>query len=98
MVFTIRKMPHLHKKGVMYRLRSFPSKKAMKKMRTRLKEETASRGRLNWPLKLMVELLNPMIQGWRNYLRSSGCRSKYGKPFPSESGLVHPEEIETVLE
>ncbi|WP_246358749.1 group II intron maturase-specific domain-containing protein [Paenibacillus phytorum] len=51
----------------MYRLRSFPSKKAMKKMRTRLKEETASRGRLNWSLKLMVELLNPMIQGWRNF-------------------------------
>ncbi|MEC0264532.1 group II intron maturase-specific domain-containing protein [Paenibacillus anseongense] len=42
---------------------SFP----MKKMRTRLNEETASRGRLTWPLKQTVELLNPMIQGWRNY-------------------------------
>ncbi|TCM87929.1 group II intron reverse transcriptase/maturase [Paenibacillus sp. BK033] len=65
--FDYRKMPHLHKKGAMYRLRCFPSKKAMKKMRTRVKEETASRGRLQWPLKFMVDLLNPMIQGWRNY-------------------------------
>ncbi|WP_317618290.1 group II intron maturase-specific domain-containing protein [Paenibacillus sp. PL91] len=65
--FHHRKMPYLHKNGTKYRLRSFPSKKAMKKMRTRVKEETATKGRLNWPLKLMVELLNPMIQGWRNF-------------------------------
>ncbi|CAG7655090.1 reverse transcriptase domain-containing protein [Paenibacillus allorhizosphaerae] len=65
--FHHRKMPFLHKNGTLYRLRSFPSKKAMKKMRTRVKEETAPRGRLQWPLKLMVEMLNPMIQGWRNY-------------------------------
>jgi len=65
--FHHRKMPYLHKNGTKYRLRSFPSKKAMKKMRTRVKEETASRGRLNWSLNLMVDLLNPMIQGWRNF-------------------------------
>ncbi|RKN59704.1 group II intron reverse transcriptase/maturase [Paenibacillus ginsengarvi] len=65
--FHHRKMPYLHKKGTVYRLRSFPSKKAMKKMRLRVKEETASRGLLNWPLNRMVDFLNPMIQGWRNY-------------------------------
>ncbi|WP_373463765.1 group II intron maturase-specific domain-containing protein [Paenibacillus sp. V4I9] len=36
-------------------------------MRTRVKEETASRGLLNCQLNMMVKLLNPMIQGWRNY-------------------------------
>ncbi|WP_373461101.1 reverse transcriptase domain-containing protein [Paenibacillus sp. V4I5] len=36
--FHHRKMPYLHKNGVMYRLRSFPSKKAMKKMRLRVKK------------------------------------------------------------
>jgi RNA-directed DNA polymerase len=65
--FHHRKMPYLHKNGVMYTLRSFPSKKAMKKMRLRVKEETSPRGRLQWSLKLMMEILNPMIQGWRNY-------------------------------
>lgn len=65
--FHHRKMPYLHKKGTIYVLRSFPSKKAMKRMRSRVKEETAPRGRLQWSLQSMVELLNPMIQGWRNY-------------------------------
>nr|WP_240159887.1 group II intron reverse transcriptase/maturase [Paenibacillus aceris] len=65
--FHHRKMPYLHRTGTKYRLRSFPSKKAMKKMRTRVKEETASRGLLNCQLNMMVKLLNPMIQGWRNY-------------------------------
>ncbi|MDQ0885888.1 hypothetical protein QFZ81_000976 [Paenibacillus sp. V4I9] len=65
--FHHRKMPYLHKTGTKHRLRSFPSKKAMKKMRTRVKEETASRGLLNCQLNMMVKLLNPMIQGWRNY-------------------------------
>jgi hypothetical protein len=62
-----RKMAYLHKNGRKYRLRSFPSKKALTKMRTRMKEETASRGRLSWLLNLMVDLLNPMIQGWRHF-------------------------------
>ncbi|MCY9670878.1 reverse transcriptase/maturase family protein, partial [Paenibacillus alginolyticus] len=56
--FHHRKMPYLHKNGVMYRLRSFPLKKAMKKIRLCVKEETSPRGGLQWSLKLMVEKLN----------------------------------------
>jgi RNA-directed DNA polymerase len=63
-----RRLPMLRKGGwVAHILRSFPSEKAMKKMRTQVKEVTAPRNRLMWSLNDMVKVLNPKIQGWRNY-------------------------------
>lgn len=63
-----RKLPIIRKSGATsYILRSFPSKKAMKKMKSVVKEETAPRQRLPWNLNDMVKVLNPKIQGWRNY-------------------------------
>ena len=35
-----------------------------------MKEETSPRNRLHWTPQQMVETLNPMIQGWRNYYGS----------------------------
>ncbi|KPV44506.1 group II intron reverse transcriptase/maturase [Alicyclobacillus ferrooxydans] len=65
--FHHRRLPKLFKKGKFYDLRSFPSKKAMKKMRAKVKEVTAPRSRLFWSPKQMVDKLNPIIQGWKNY-------------------------------
>lgn len=48
-------------------LRSYPSKKAMKSMRQKVKEVTEPRNRLYWTMNQMVEELNPKIQGWKNY-------------------------------
>lgn len=48
-------------------LRSYPSKKAMKKMREKVKEATEPRNRLFWTMNQMVQELNPKIQGWKNY-------------------------------
>jgi group II intron reverse transcriptase/maturase len=48
-------------------LRSYPSKKAMKKMKQKVKEVTEPRSRLFWTMNLMVKELNPKIQGWKNY-------------------------------
>ncbi|MFC3256932.1 reverse transcriptase domain-containing protein [Paenibacillus sepulcri] len=63
-----RRLPILRKGGrVAHILRSFPSKKAREKMRTQVKEVTARRNRLMWSLNDMVKVLNPKIQGWRNY-------------------------------
>lgn len=63
-----RRLPVRRKGGVTARiLRTFPSKKAMKKMRTKVKEVTSPRSLLKRPLNDMVEILNPIIQGWRNY-------------------------------
>lgn len=63
-------MPRLFKAGTFYDLRSFPSKKAIKKMRAKVKEISAPRSVLYWSPKQMVDKLNPIIQGWRNYYGS----------------------------
>jgi RNA-directed DNA polymerase len=61
-----RKLPNILKSGGRnYILRSFPSRKSLKKMKTVVKEETAPRYRL-LSLNDMVKLLNPKIQGWKN--------------------------------
>jgi len=65
--FHHRRLPKLFKAGKFYDLRSFPSKKAMKRMRAKVKEITAPRSRLFWSPQQMVEKLNPIIQGWKNY-------------------------------
>ncbi|TBL68347.1 group II intron reverse transcriptase/maturase [Paenibacillus thalictri] len=62
-----RKIPKQVKGSDRYILRSYPSKKAMKKMKEKVKEVTESRNRLFWTMNRMVEELNPKIQGWRNY-------------------------------
>jgi group II intron reverse transcriptase/maturase len=48
-------------------LRCYPSKKAMQKMRTKVKETTASRTLLKQKTSEIIAALNPKITGWRNY-------------------------------
>lgn len=68
--FHHRRMPKLFKSGKFYDLRSIPSKKAMKKMRAKVKEVTAPRAHLYWSPEQMADKLNPIIQGWKNYYGS----------------------------
>jgi len=64
----LRRMPVWRKGGKVARiLRCVPSKKAMKKMRVKVKEATAPRSLLKKRLGDLVKKLNPMITGWRNY-------------------------------
>ena len=66
--FHHRRMPVWRKGGrVGNILRSFPSRKAMQKMRAKVKEETSPRNRLYWSPEQLVDTLNPRIQGWKNY-------------------------------
>jgi group II intron reverse transcriptase/maturase len=62
-----RKIPKQVKGEDRYMLRSYPSKKAMKNMKEKIKEVTEPRNRLFWTMNRMVDELNPKIQGWRNY-------------------------------
>jgi len=68
--FHHRRIPKLLKAGTFYDMRSFPSKKAMKKMRAKVKEVTAPRSLLYWSPKQMVDKLDLIIQGWKNYYGS----------------------------
>lgn len=75
-----RKLPNIQKSGARnYILRSFPSKKAMKKMKTVVKEETAPRYLLPLNLNDIVKKLNPKIQGWQNYYSEidSACSNRF---------------------
>lgn len=64
----LRRMPVWRKGGkVANILRCVPSRKAMKKMREKVKEATAPRKLLYRHLKDLVKDLNPKIIGWRNY-------------------------------
>ncbi|MGM0882155.1 MAG: group II intron maturase-specific domain-containing protein [Bacillota bacterium] len=62
-----RKIPKQIKGQDRYILRSYPSKKAMKKMKEKVKEVTEARNRLFWTMNQMVKELNPNIQEWRNF-------------------------------
>lgn len=62
----MRRLPVFRKGGkTAYILRFFPSKKAMKKMREKVKEATAPRRLLTRGLNDLVQVLNPKILGWR---------------------------------
>lgn len=50
-----------------YTLHQFPSKKAMQKMRNRIKEVLGKRNVLWKEISSLVEELNPVLRGWRNY-------------------------------
>lgn len=50
-----------------YTLHQFPSKKAMKKMRDRIKEVLGKRNVLWKEATSLVSELNPVLRGWRNY-------------------------------
>lgn len=64
----LRRLPVMRKGGHVARiLRCFPSKKAMKKMREKVKEVTAPRSLLLKRMDDIVAVLNPKIQGWKNY-------------------------------
>lgn len=63
-----RSMKQEHPSGRWYfRVMQFPSKKAMKRMRSMVKEVMGRRGALIMDLEDMIKLMNPKIRGWRNY-------------------------------
>lgn len=64
----LRRLPVMRKGGKQARiLRCFPSKKAMKRMRAKVKETTSSRTLLTKKIREIIKELNPKIVGWRNY-------------------------------
>jgi len=55
---------------------AMPSQKAMKSIRTQVKELT-ERSRLRVSLREIVTELNPVIRGWRNYFRVGNSTKKF---------------------
>jgi RNA-directed DNA polymerase len=54
-----------------YTLHQFPSRKAMKKIREKIRETLGPRHTLPLDLKTLVDRMNPKIRGWRNYFSTN---------------------------
>jgi RNA-directed DNA polymerase len=76
--FHNRRFPVLNKGGSkIFVLSHIPSKKAMKNMRTKIKEFTEPRNKLYWDLQDMIEGLNRKVTGFKNYYLLSPIAKKW---------------------
>lgn len=76
--FHHRKFPIRRKGGqTFYILNHVPSKKAMKKMRKKIKEYTEPRYKLFMDIKDLVEGLNRKLQGFKNYYQLSPMSKRW---------------------
>jgi RNA-directed DNA polymerase len=55
----------------------WPSRRAMASIRVKIKAITAPRSRLKWPIKAIVDELNPVLRGWGNYFRWGNSATKF---------------------
>jgi len=60
-----------------YFLQRWPSKRSMKRVRTRLKELTDSRRNGVKDVRALIHDLNPVLQGWGNYFRTGNAARKF---------------------
>jgi group II intron reverse transcriptase/maturase len=73
--FHLRKVESWKWRGKWY-LQRWPSARAMKRIRARIRELT-DRRYAGLPLEVVVERLNPVIRGWGNYFRSGNSARKF---------------------
>lgn len=73
-----RKFPVMNKGGSkVYVMSHIPSKKAMKKMKMKIKEYTSPRNKLFMDIKELVKGLNRILQGFKNYYSISPIAKKW---------------------
>jgi RNA-directed DNA polymerase len=60
-------------------LQQWPGKQAMAAIRGKVKEITAPRYRLKWPMEDIVGQLNPVIRGWGKYFRCGNPSRKFSQ-------------------
>lgn len=70
----------LEQRGIRrYYLQRWPNKRAMKRVRERVKEKTG-RNRLGVrDVRDIIRLLNPILRGWGNYFRTGNAARKFGQ-------------------
>ena len=63
----------------LYFLQRWPSLKAMKRVRARVRELTDSRWNGVKDARVLIGCLNPVLRGWANYFRSGNAAIKFGQ-------------------
>jgi len=70
--------PYLKKTGRrLYFLQRWPSTKAMKRVRGRIRELTDSRWNRVKDVRVLIERMNPVLRGWGNYFRTGNAAKKF---------------------
>jgi len=64
------------KRIVRYYLHRWPSQRAMKRARARIKALTA-RSQVGWELEVVIGRLNQFLRGWGNYFRTGNAAIKF---------------------
>jgi len=55
----------------------WPSDKAMRKVKTSIRNFLANRAILNWDIERVLEMINPMLRGWMNYFKYGNSSKKF---------------------
>jgi len=61
---------------VRYYLHRWPSKRAMKRLRDKVRDRTG-RNRVGWDIREVIADLNPVLRGWGNYFRTGNAAKKF---------------------
>jgi len=75
---TIRKKRSILRNPRGYYMHRWPSPKATKRLRDRVREITGKRGSRE-DVKQLIAKLNPVLRGWGNYFRTGTCRREFHK-------------------
>jgi len=75
---TIRKKRSILRNPRGYYMHRWPSPKATKRLRNRVREITGKRGS-GEDVKQIIAKLNPVLRGWGNYFRTGTCRREFHK-------------------
>jgi RNA-directed DNA polymerase len=62
-----------------YFLHRWPSAKAMKRVRERIRDGTGRRRAGVKDVRVLIEHLNPVLRGWGNYFRTGNAGNKFGQ-------------------
>ena len=66
------------KRMVRYYLHRWPSPRAMKRLREKVRDRTG-RNRVGWPIEMVIDQINPILRGWGNYFRTGNANTKFNQ-------------------